>query len=126
MLSQGSGWVAYVAPTRALVSQITRRLRRDLGPSGIRVEELTSAVEIDEIEAGMLNESPFDVLVAMFEMLPPQRIAIQEQGLLDPASAAVVVDLPTSAGKTILAEFKIVQAIESRFRRCSESRGRFA
>ena len=27
----------------------------------------------------------------------------------DPASAAVVVDLPTSAGKTILAEFKIVQ-----------------
>lgn len=48
---------------------------------------------------------------SMFEMLPPQRIAIQEQGLLDPASAAVVVDLPTSAGKTILAEFKIVQAI---------------
>jgi superfamily II helicase len=48
---------------------------------------------------------------AMFEMLPPQRVAIQEQGLLDPASAAVVVDLPTSAGKTILAEFKIIQAI---------------
>lgn len=48
---------------------------------------------------------------SMFEMLPPQRIAIQEQGLLDPASAAVVVDLPTSAGKTLLAEFKIVQAL---------------
>ena len=26
------GWVAYVAPTRALVSQITRRLRKDFGP----------------------------------------------------------------------------------------------
>lgn len=49
---------------------------------------------------------------SVFEMLPPQRIAIQEAGLLDPASAAVVVDLPTSSGKTVLAEFKIVQALE--------------
>jgi hypothetical protein len=49
---------------------------------------------------------------SMFEMLPPQRMAIQEEGLLDPASGAVVVDLPTSSGKTILAEFKIVQALE--------------
>lgn len=47
----------------------------------------------------------------MFELLPPQRVALLEQGLLDPASAAVVVDLPTSAGKTILAEFRIVQAL---------------
>src|SRR5215204_2812905 len=29
------GWVAYVAPTRALVSQITRRLRTDFEPLGI-------------------------------------------------------------------------------------------
>ena len=66
---QDRGWVAYVAPTRALVAQITRRLRRDLGPSGIRVEELTAAVEIDEIEAGMLSDSVFDVLVATPEKL---------------------------------------------------------
>jgi DEAD/DEAH box helicase len=65
------GWVAYVAPTRALVAQITRRLRKDLGPGGIRVEELTAAVEIDEIEASMLSESEamFDVLVATPEKL---------------------------------------------------------
>jgi hypothetical protein len=66
---QDQGWVAYVAPTRALVAQITRRLRRDLGPSGVRVEELTAAVEIDDIESTMLSEPTFDVLVATPEKL---------------------------------------------------------
>lgn len=47
----------------------------------------------------------------MFELLPPQRAAIREQGLLDPAARAVVVDLPTSGGKTTLAEFRILQAL---------------
>lgn len=47
----------------------------------------------------------------MFELLPPQRAAIQEQGLLDAASRAVVIDLPTSGGKTVLAEFRILQAL---------------
>lgn len=84
---QDKGWVAYVAPTRALVSQITRRLRRDLGPSGIRVEELTSAVEIDEIEAGMLNESPFDVLVATPEKL---HLAIRNSAIDRPLALLVL------------------------------------
>lgn len=84
---QDKGWVAYVAPTRALVSQITRRLRRDLGPSGIRVEELTSAVEIDEIEAGMLNESPFDVLVATPEKL---HLAIRNTAIDRPLALMVL------------------------------------
>ncbi|NMO00258.1 DEAD/DEAH box helicase [Gordonia sp. TBRC 11910] len=84
---QDNGWVAYVAPTRALVSQITRRLRRDLGPSGIRVEELTSAVEIDEIEAGMLNESPFDVLVATPEKL---HLAIRNAAIGRPLALLVL------------------------------------
>ena len=48
---------------------------------------------------------------AIFEFLPPQRAALQEQGLLDQASRAVVVDLPTSGGKTALAEFRILQAL---------------
>lgn len=82
------GWVAYVAPTRALVSQITRRLRRDLGPSGIRVEELTAAVEIDEIEAGMLNDSVFDVLVATPEKL---HLAIRNAAIERPL-ALIVLD----------------------------------
>lgn len=68
--AQEGGWVAYVVPTRALSSQITRRLRRDFTPIGVRVEQLTGAVEIDAIEEELLatdaqgEERTFDVLVA--------------------------------------------------------------
>ena len=48
---------------------------------------------------------------AMFELLPPQRAALLEQGLLDLAKTAIVVDLPTSGGKTLLAQFRILQAL---------------
>jgi hypothetical protein len=67
------GWVAYVAPTRALVSQVTRRLRGDFGPIGIRVEQLTSAVDVDSFEEAILAASDsgqqFHVLVATPEKL---------------------------------------------------------
>ena len=48
---------------------------------------------------------------AMFELLPPQRAALQEQGLLDQAHRAIVVEMPTSGGKTLLAEFRVLQAL---------------
>lgn len=67
------GWVAYVAPTRALTAQITRRLRRDFEPIGVQVEQLTGAVEIDTFEDDLLSgtnsEKSFDVLVATPEKL---------------------------------------------------------
>lgn len=65
------GWVVYVVPTRALASQITRRLRRDFESISVRVEQLTAAIEIDAFEDQMLNdnEHPFDVLVATPEKL---------------------------------------------------------
>lgn len=68
---QDHGWVAYVAPTRALVSQITRRLRRDFESIGIRVEQLTGAIDIDTFETDLLmgDESVFNVLVATPEKL---------------------------------------------------------
>ncbi|RLC09196.1 MAG: DEAD/DEAH box helicase, partial [Deltaproteobacteria bacterium] len=70
---QDSGWVAYVAPTRALTAQITRRLRRDFETIGIRVEQLTGAVEIDTFEDDLLTRNgenrAFDVLVATPEKL---------------------------------------------------------
>lgn len=49
----------------------------------------------------------------VFEFLYPQRLAILESGLLDPASMAIVVNMPTSGGKTMMAEFKILQAINT-------------
>tara|TARA_Y100000296_G_C5177136_1_gene260764 strand:- start:623 stop:3856 length:3234 start_codon:yes stop_codon:yes gene_type:complete len=64
------GWIAYVAPTRALVSQITRRLRSDFGPLGIKVEQLSGAIEVDAFEDALLNEQEaFQVLVATPEKL---------------------------------------------------------
>lgn len=73
--AEEGGWVAYVVPTRALSAQITRRLRRDFAPIGVRVEQLTGAVEIDAIENDMLGSTEtgerrsFDVLVATPEKL---------------------------------------------------------
>ena len=65
------GWVVYVAPTRALSAQITRRLRTDFEPIGLRVEQLTAAVEVDAFEEELLTDraEPFDILVATPEKL---------------------------------------------------------
>ena len=65
------GWVVYVAPTRALSAQITRRLRTDFEPIGLRVEQLTAAVEVDAFEEELLADrsEPFDILVATPEKL---------------------------------------------------------
>lgn len=65
------GWVAYVAPTRALSAQITRRLRKDFEPIGLRVEQLTAAIEIDAFEEELLTDAqqPFHILVATPEKL---------------------------------------------------------
>lgn len=70
---EDKGWVAYVAPTRALVAQLTRRLREDFSPLDIRVEQLTGAIEIDAFEEAMLTAQidrvPFHVLVSTPEKL---------------------------------------------------------
>lgn len=69
--NEDKGWVAYVAPTKALVAQITRRLRRDFNPIGIHVEQLTAAIEIDAFEERLLEDGTnrFDVLVATPEKM---------------------------------------------------------
>lgn len=54
-----------------------------------------------------------DAARPLLELLPPQRRALLEDGLLDPAHRAVVVQMPTSSGKTLLAEFRMLQAINS-------------
>jgi helicase len=46
----------------------------------------------------------------VLELWPSQRRALQES-LLDPAKRALIVEMPTSAGKTLAAEFAIVQAL---------------
>lgn len=65
------GWVAYTAPTRALVNQLTARLRRDFAPLGIRVERISAALEVDSVEEEILtaSENPFRVVVTTPEKL---------------------------------------------------------
>lgn len=48
----------------------------------------------------------------VFSLLPSQQDALRKS-LLDPARIAVVLQMPTSAGKTLLAEFAIVQSFEA-------------
>lgn len=47
----------------------------------------------------------------LLEFLPPQRAALLDQGVMEQSRTAVVVDMPTSSGKTLLAEFRIVQTL---------------
>lgn len=67
------GWVAYLAPTRSLVNQLTVRLRRDFAQFGSIVEKVSPALEIDGLEAGMLTDSnagrQFRILVTTPEKL---------------------------------------------------------
>ena len=67
------GWVVYVAPTRALSAQITRRLRTDFAPAGLRAGQLAASVEVDAFEEALLGDGdgPFDILVATPEKLSP-------------------------------------------------------
>jgi len=67
------GWVAYLAPTRALVNQLAVRLRRDFAPLDVVVEKVSPALDIDGIEADMLTDEDknrqFRVLVITPEKL---------------------------------------------------------
>ena len=47
----------------------------------------------------------------LFELMYPQRESIIEGQLLNPAHRAIVVNLPTSSGKTMIAEYRILQAL---------------
>lgn len=73
LFDEVKGWVAYVAPTRALVNQVTARLRRDFGSLGIPVERVSPALEVDALEAGILTDQDADesfrVLVSTPEKL---------------------------------------------------------
>ena len=65
------GWVAYLAPTRTLVSQIARKLRKDFEGLKIIVEQVSPALEVDNIEAELLTQKEFEfrVLVTTPEKL---------------------------------------------------------
>ena len=88
--AEDKGWIAYVAPTRALVAQLLRRLRRDFGPLGIKVEQVSGGIEIDSFEEELLGEEQgFDVLIATPEKLG---LIIRNGKLRHRPLALVVID----------------------------------
>jgi hypothetical protein len=101
--AENGGWVAYVAPTKALGNQLTRRLRRDFSPIGVRVEQLTGAVEIDTIEEELLSSvaagdaRSFDVLVATPEKL---QLVIRNKKILRPLVLVVLDEAHNMEDKT--------------------------
>lgn len=60
--------IVYLAPTRALVTQVTLNLRKDFANLGITVQAASSGFDLDPIERQVL-ESPYDVLVTTPEKL---------------------------------------------------------
>jgi len=88
------GWIAYLAPTRALVKQTMVRLRRDLRPLDIAVESVSPALEVDGIEAAMLTDEDrtrqFRVLVTTPEKLDLMIRAGWEKKIERPLTLCVV------------------------------------
>lgn len=91
---QENGWVAYLAPTRALVNQLVGRIRRDFAPLGAVVEKVSPALEIDGLEAGMLTEAnqkqQFRILVTTPEKLDLMLRGGWEEKIGRPLTLAVV------------------------------------
>ncbi|MBW7896682.1 MAG: DEAD/DEAH box helicase [Opitutaceae bacterium] len=89
------GWVAYLAPSRALVNQVTRQLRRDFGPLGLVVERVSPAMEIDGVEAGVLKETRGDAQFRILVATPEKFDLMLRQGWegkIDRPLTLVVVD----------------------------------
>jgi helicase len=87
------------------VAIIASLLRQDsIWVAGLGISERMDSLIADL--AGEGREQP------IFSLLPSQHDALREK-LLDPAQIAVILQMPTSAGKTLLAEFTIVQTFEA-------------
>lgn len=88
------GWVAYLAPTRALVNQLAVRLRRDFAPLGTAVEKVSPALEVDGLEAAMLTDADdarrFRILVTTPEKLDLMLRGGWEQKIGRPLTLVVV------------------------------------
>lgn len=100
---QERGWVAYLAPTRALVNQLTIRLRSDFADIGCVVEKVSPALEIDGLEGDMLAEDDTDrqfrILVTTPEKLDLMLRGGWEQKIGRPLTLVIVDEAHGLASK---------------------------
>lgn len=86
-------WIAYVAPTRALVNQITNRLRRDLEPMGIRVEKMSSTLDPDAFERAVIGaEDEAKVIV-----VTPEKLSLLIRGSVDGLNDSLILTVVDEA-----------------------------
>lgn len=101
---QERGWVAYLAPTRALVRQLAMRIRRDFAPLGVKIELVSPALEVDGVEAAMLRdgdeERQFRVLVTTPEKLDLMLRGGWEEEIGRPLTLVVVDEAHNIASPT--------------------------
>jgi DEAD/DEAH box helicase len=97
------GWVAYLAPTRTLVNQVSSRLRRDFAPLGVTVERVSPALEVDALEASLLTDRDehrhFRVLVTTPEKLDLMLRGGWEEKIGRPVTLVVVDEAHNLAQK---------------------------
>lgn len=77
---QDEGWVVYLAPTKALVNQVTRRLRRDFAPMNIVVEQVSPAMEVDNIEMTLLRQDVKELKFRVLVTTPEKFDLLLRQG----------------------------------------------
>ena len=101
------GWVAYLTPTRALASQITRRLRQDFNELKYVVEQLTGAIDINAFEEDLLEDTvnQFDILVTTpekfqqvvrnkkIEKRPPALVVLDEAHNIEAEERGIRIEL---------------------------------
>jgi hypothetical protein len=84
-IDPAEGRIVYLAPTRALVTQVALTLKRHLAPLKMRVTVATPSFELNPVEEQILAES-FDVLVTTPEKLDllvrTDHVAVRELALV--------------------------------------------
>lgn len=110
--AEDGGWVAYVVPTRALVNQITNRLKRDFEPINITVEKVSGALEIDLFEENLIKHdaNKFDILVTTPEKLNLLVRKGIENDLKRPLALAVIDEAHNLEDKTRGINYEILMA----------------
>lgn len=107
--------IVYLAPTRALVTQVSLTLKKDLQKQGLKVRVATPAFELNPVESEILK-SDFDILVTTPEKLD-LLIKVDHESVGD-ISLVIVDEVHNMADKERGAGIELLLATLRREREC--------
>ena len=117
MTTNTAGWHT-LHPTRALVNQLTLRLRQDFSQIGCVVEKVSPALEIDGLEAEMLEEQDnsrqFRILVTTPEKLDLMLRSGWEEKIGRPLTLVIVDEAHGIASKVRGVRLELLLAVINR------------